>query len=138
VKHCGSVPPVVRDYFRHDLDTTAENRRARQRQSLLREEVIVEENVVHDIDSDNYEELQCAIHLSKEEAQYARRVRDQGGRYEHRGGSSQQQPSGGLFDILKRSTSRKGKSQPVQARIDTSPWTSKNKQAKSAIDKAWA
>jgi hypothetical protein len=121
VKHCGSVPPVVRDYFRHDLDTTAENRRARQRQSLLREEVIVEENVVHDIDSDNYEELQCAIHLSREEAQYARRVRDQGGRYEHRGGSSQQQPSGGLFDILKRSTSRKGKSQPVQARIDTSP-----------------
>jgi hypothetical protein len=39
---------------------------------------------------------------------------------------------------LKRSTSRKGKSEPVQTRIDTGPWTSKSKQAKSAIGKAWA
>jgi hypothetical protein len=31
VKHCGSVPPDVRDYFRHDLDRSAQNRRARQR-----------------------------------------------------------------------------------------------------------
>jgi hypothetical protein len=60
------------------------------------------------------------------------------GQYEHRGEPSQQQPSGGLFDKLKRSTSRKGKSQPVQTRIDTKPWTSKSKQAKSAIGKAWA
>jgi hypothetical protein len=27
--------------------------------------------VVHNIDSNNDEELQCAIHLSREEAQYA-------------------------------------------------------------------
>jgi hypothetical protein len=43
-----------------------------------------------------------------------------------------------LIDRLKRSTSRKGKSDPVQTRIDTGPWTSKSKQAKSAIGKAWA
>jgi hypothetical protein len=29
VKHCGSVPPDVRDYFHRDLDRTIENRRAR-------------------------------------------------------------------------------------------------------------
>jgi hypothetical protein len=72
VKHCGSVPLDVRDYFHRDLDRTTENRRARQRQSLLREEVAVEGNVVHNIDSDNDEELQYVIHLSREEAQYAR------------------------------------------------------------------
>jgi hypothetical protein len=75
--------------------------------------------VVHNIDSDNNDELQRAIHLYREEAQYAQRVRQQGGQYEHGGGSSQQQPSGGLFDRLKRSTSRKEKSDPVQTRIDT-------------------
>jgi flavin-dependent dehydrogenase len=83
VKHCGSIPQDVRDYFRHELDRTAENRRARQWQSLLREEVVAEGNVVHDIDSDNDEELQCAIHVSREEVQYAWWVREQGGRYEH-------------------------------------------------------
>jgi hypothetical protein len=74
VKYCGSVPPDVQDYFCHDINRTTENRRARQRQSLLREEVATEGNVVHNIDSDNDEELECAIHLSREEVQYVRRV----------------------------------------------------------------
>jgi hypothetical protein len=65
----------MQDYFHRDLDRTAENRRARQRQSLLREEVATEWNVVHNIDSANDEELQRAIHLSREEAQYAWWVR---------------------------------------------------------------
>jgi hypothetical protein len=121
VKHYGSVPLDIRNYFHHDLDRTTQNRKARQRQQLLREEVAAEGNVVHNIDSDNYEELQCAIHLSREEAQYAQRVRQHGGQYEHGGGSSQQQPSGGFFDKLKRSTSRKGKSELIQTRIDTWP-----------------
>jgi hypothetical protein len=30
VKHCGSVPPDVRDYFRHNLNRSGQNRRARQ------------------------------------------------------------------------------------------------------------
>jgi hypothetical protein len=127
VKHCGSVPPDVWDYFCRDLDRTIENRSARQQQSLFKEEVAAEGNVVHDIYSDNDEELQRAIHVSREEAQFARRVRQQGGQYEHGGGSSQQQPSSGLFDRLKRSTSRKGKSQPIQIRIEIGPWTSKSK-----------
>jgi hypothetical protein len=94
--------------------------------------------VVHNIDSDNDEELQCAIHLSREEAQYAERVRQQGGQYEHGGGSSQQQASGGFFNKLKMSTSRKGKSELVQTRIYTGPWTSKSKQVKSTTGKACA
>jgi hypothetical protein len=68
VKHCGSIPPDVRDYFRRDLDRSAQNWRARQRQSMLREEVAAEGNVIHNIDSDNDEELQHVIHLSREEA----------------------------------------------------------------------
>jgi hypothetical protein len=135
VKQCRSVSLDVRDYFRHDLDRSAQNKRARQQQSMLREEVATEGNAVHNIDFDNDEELQCAIHLSREEAQYAQRVRQQGGQYEHGGGSSQQQPNG---DRLKRSSSRRGRSQPIQTRIDTGPWTTKGKQAKSAIGKSWA
>jgi hypothetical protein len=90
MKHCGSVPIDVQDYFCHDLDRAVENRMTRQRQSLLREEVAAKGNVVHNIDSDNVEELQCAIHLSREEAQHAWRVQQQGGQYELGGGSSQQ------------------------------------------------
>jgi hypothetical protein len=40
VKHYGSVPLDVRDYFCHDLDRAAQNRKARQRQQLLREGAI--------------------------------------------------------------------------------------------------
>jgi hypothetical protein len=72
VKHCGSILPDVRDYFHRDLDRTAENKRARQRQSLLREKVAIKGDVAHNIDSDNDEELQRAIHLSRNEMQYAR------------------------------------------------------------------
>jgi hypothetical protein len=68
VKHCGSVPSDVWDYFCRGLDRTTESRKARQRQQLLREEVAAEGNVVHNIDSDNDEELQRAIHLFREEA----------------------------------------------------------------------
>jgi hypothetical protein len=94
VKHFGSVAPNVRDYFRRDLDRSAQNRRASKRQSILREEVAAEGNVVHNINSDNDEKLQCAIHISREDAQYAQRIRQQCGLYKHGSGSSQQQPSG--------------------------------------------
>jgi hypothetical protein len=38
---------------------------------------------------------------------------------------------------LKRSSSKRGRSQPVQTRIDTEPWATKGKQSKSVIGKAW-
>jgi hypothetical protein len=55
VKHFGSVPPKVCDYFCCELDRSAEKKRAMQRLSLLREEVAAEGNVVYDIDSENNE-----------------------------------------------------------------------------------
>jgi hypothetical protein len=137
-KYCGSVPLEVRDYFHHELDRSAEKKRARQHQSLLGEEVATEGNVVYGIDTENDEELQGAIHISREEEQYVRQVREQGGRYEHGGGSSQQHTSGGFLDNLKRTIFKKEKSEPVQTRIDTGPWIAKSKQAKSTIGKAWA
>jgi hypothetical protein len=49
----------------------------------------VEGNVVHDIDSED-DELQRALHASREEAQFGRVTREGGGgQYEHDGGSSQ-------------------------------------------------
>jgi hypothetical protein len=45
---------------------------------LLREDVATEGNVVHDIDSED-EELQHALHASKEEAQFARAITERRG-----------------------------------------------------------
>lgn len=139
VVHCASVPPEVRDYFRRALDKTVEKKRMKQKERILREEAAAEGNVEHDVDSDDDEDLQRGLHASRQEEEYARRVREQGGEYEYGGGSSQQHSGGGgLFGKLKRSTSRKGKAAPVQTRIDTGPWTQKGKNAKAAIGKAWA
>jgi hypothetical protein len=71
VNHCGSVLSDVRDYFRCEFDRIVENRRAKQRQSLIREEVAVEENVVHNIDSENNEKLQRAIHALQKTDKYS-------------------------------------------------------------------
>jgi hypothetical protein len=90
VKHCSCVPPDVRNYFRHDLDRTADRKKTKNKERLLREEVAAQNNVLHDIDSDD-EELQRALHASREEAQHERVARQQGGQYEHDGGSSQKQ-----------------------------------------------
>jgi hypothetical protein len=117
VKHCSGVPPNVRNYFYRNLDRTAQNRRARQWESLLSEEVAAEGNMGRNIDSNNDDELQHTIHLSREKAQYAQRVQHQDGQYEHGGGSSQQHPSGGLFDRLMRSTSRKGEVIPFKLEL---------------------
>jgi hypothetical protein len=70
----------VQDYFRHDLYRTIENRRARRQQSLLREEVAVKGNVIHDIDSDNDEELQHVQYIFQE------RRRNMRGEYESKVG----------------------------------------------------
>jgi hypothetical protein len=89
VKHCSCVPPDVRDYFRRELDRTADRKKTKKKERLLREEVAAEGNVVHDIDSDD-KELQCALHASREEAQREREARQRGGQYERGSGSSQQ------------------------------------------------
>jgi hypothetical protein len=69
----------VHDYFCHDLYRTVENKSARQQQSLLRE-VAVKGNVIHDIDSDNDEELQHVQYIFQE------RRRNMRGEYESKVG----------------------------------------------------
>jgi hypothetical protein len=86
VKHYSCVPPDVHVYFRRGLDQTSDRKTAKNRERLLREEVATEGNVVHGVDSDN-EELQRALHASREEAHCERAERQRGGQYEH-GGSS--------------------------------------------------
>jgi hypothetical protein len=52
-----------------ELDRTAE-KKTKQRETLLREEVASDGNVVHQFDSGNDEELQGALHASLEEEEY--------------------------------------------------------------------
>jgi hypothetical protein len=114
----------------------ADRKKSKQKERLLREEVAAEGNVIPDIGFED-EKLQRALHSSREEAQFARAAREGGGgQYEHNGGSSQQQ--GGLVGRLRRSSSQRAKSTPVQTRIDTDPWSMKGKHAKTTINKACA
>jgi hypothetical protein len=78
VKHCSCILPNVHDYFLCDLDRTTDRKKSKQKERLLREEVATEGNVVHDIDSED-KELQCALHASREEAQFQRVARERGG-----------------------------------------------------------
>lgn len=145
VVHCSAVPPDVRDYFRADIDRTREKRKSRVQERLRREEIAAEGNVGDEDDA----LLQRVLQMSRNEEEFARRVRDAGGQYEHGGGSGSAQPptqghdsgGGGLMGMLRRSTSsRRGSSREatVQTRIDTGPWTSSAKTAKRAIGRAWA
>jgi hypothetical protein len=43
-----------------------------------------------------------------------------------------------MLGRLRRSTSQRGKSTPVQTRIDTRSWSTKSKLAKIGIGKAWS
>jgi hypothetical protein len=52
VRTCSSVRPGVRDFFHHELDRTAKTKRMKQQEKLLRGEICVVGNVVHDIDSE--------------------------------------------------------------------------------------
>jgi hypothetical protein len=71
-------------FFCHEHHRTAEKEKIKQRETLLREKVALEGNVVHQVDSNNDEKLQWALHASQEE-EYARRVRHHGRWYEHSG-----------------------------------------------------
>jgi hypothetical protein len=136
VKHCSCVPPDVCDYFRRELNRTSDRKKTKKKERLLREEVAAEGNGIHDIDS-NEEELQRALHASREEAQRERTARQRGGQYEHGGGLSQQQGVG-LLGRFMRSGSQRAQTTQMQIRIDTGQWSTKGKQAKTAIGKAWA
>jgi hypothetical protein len=89
------------------------------------------------LSDDEDEKLQEVVEVLRREAEFQRRV---GERYQHGGGSGA--GGGGVRGFFRRVTSQRERSRnfdavrataPVQTRIDTSPWTSKEKSAKEAI-----
>jgi hypothetical protein len=82
------------------------------------------------------------VEVSMCEAEFQRRA---GERYEHGGGSGP--GGGGVRGFFRRATSQRERSRDfdvaratahVQTRIDTGPWTSKEKSAKKVIGRAWS
>jgi hypothetical protein len=84
------------------------------------------------------------LKLLRHEAEFQRRA---GQHYEHGGGSGGGGGRGGVKGLFRRGTSQMKMRRdfdvaranaPVQTRIDTGPWTSKEKSAKEAIRRAWS
>ncbi|GJN12677.1 hypothetical protein PR202_ga30974 [Eleusine coracana subsp. coracana] len=95
VVYCSSVPSDVRNYFRADIDRTPQKKKDIVQERLRREEIAAEGNVREEDD----EVLQRVLQMSREEDEFARRVRDAGGHYEHGGGSSSSQSQGSGLDL---------------------------------------
>ncbi|TVU12808.1 hypothetical protein EJB05_46468, partial [Eragrostis curvula] len=141
VVHCMFVPKDVCDYYRRDIDRTKQKTKERQMDKMRAEEVARQGNVSTDEEDD---ELQAAMHASRQQHEYEMRSRAHGGQYDHGGGSSQgggSKKSGGIMGMLKKSFSTRegGSSQPTyQPRIDSVMPSEKKKNARRAIGKAWA
>jgi hypothetical protein len=67
VKYCGSVPLEVHNFFHRSL----EKKRMKQRERLLREKIVAEASMIHEIDSNNDEQLSCDLPASHREKEYA-------------------------------------------------------------------
>jgi hypothetical protein len=78
--------------------------------------VAAEGNVIHDIDAYD-EDLQCALHASREEAQRESAERQRGSQYEHGCDSSQQQGVACLEGS--RGQARSGQTTQTQIRMVT-------------------
>lgn len=129
----------MRDYFRRELDRTAERRKDRAKQTFRQHQVASRGNVNEEDD----EEMQAALRLTREEEEFRQRQRSYGGQFESGGagagssqgasGSSQRGVGSELFGMIRRSTSQRLGNERIQTKIDTGPWTAKSKLAKSAI-----
>ncbi|GJN09869.1 hypothetical protein PR202_ga27916 [Eleusine coracana subsp. coracana] len=64
VIHCSNVPPDIRNYYRRELDRIVARKKDIQRDNLRREEVARGGDVVHDINDDEDEVLQCMLDMS--------------------------------------------------------------------------
>jgi hypothetical protein len=131
ISRCNKYPPDIRNYFLRELQ------RIRERKNVKKEERFHRVQNTMPLSDDEDEELQEAVEVLRREAEFQRRV---GERYEHGGGSGA--GGGGVRGFFRRVTSQRERSRdfdaarataPVQTRIDTSPWTSKEKSAKEAI-----
>jgi len=142
VKDCPSVPKEVKAFFARELDKIKERKRERERQrhrstAAARTQYVDLEN------EDDDPELQAVIHQSREEYEFRERA---GARYERGGGSGSGQ-AGPLPRMLRSQTQvpervkdyhLDSNSGPRQQRIDTGPWTSKGRNAKQILGRAWA
>ena len=124
---CPHVPTDVRDYFRRELDRTAERRKDRAKQTLRQHQVAGGGKVNEEDD----EEMQAAMRLSREEEEFRQRQRSYGGQFESGGAcagssqgasdSSQGGAESGLFGTMRRSASQRSGNERIQTRIDTGP-----------------
>jgi hypothetical protein len=82
------------------------------------------------------------LEVLRREAEFKKKA---GQHYDHGGGS--EGGRGGVKGLIRRATSQRERPRdfdvarakaPVQARIDTGPWTSKEKSAKEVIGWAWS
>ena len=64
VVHCTHVSPDVHDYFRGELDRTADRKKERMQENMRREQIAVQDNGIHCDDNDD-EVLQCVLHMSR-------------------------------------------------------------------------
>ncbi|TVU08732.1 hypothetical protein EJB05_42144, partial [Eragrostis curvula] len=141
VVHCMFVPKDVCEYYQREIDRTKERTKERRRDKIRAEDIAREGNVSTDEEDD---ELQAAMHASREQHEYETRSRAHEGQYEHGAGSSQgggSKKSGGIMGMLRKSFSTRegGSSQPTyQPRIDTVLPSEKKKNARRTMGKAWA
>ena len=130
VVHCRNVPPDVRDFFQRDIDSAKKATADRVRERLRREKPAAEENYPGD-EEDEEAQVQCAIDLSRAEAEFRRGVEQRGGAYE-RGGGSGSTRENAMQRMFRRATSQRespvvedynltagGRKGMTQPRIDT-------------------
>jgi hypothetical protein len=119
-------PPDIRNYFLYELQRVRERKKAINDERFYR----VQSTILEPDDKD--EELQEVLEVLRREAEFQRRV---GQHYEHGG----ERGGGGVKGLFRRATSQRERPRDfdatrakalVQTRIDTGPWTSKEKSVK--------
>ena len=86
VVHCRNVPPNVREFFQRNIEWAKKATADRARERLRWQKAAAEGNNPAE-EEDEEAQLQCAMDLSRAEAEYRRGVEQRRGAYEHRGGS---------------------------------------------------
>ena len=71
VVHCRNVPPNVREYFQRDIERAKKATADQAREILRRQKAAAEENNPGE-EEDVEAQLQCALDLSRAEAEYRR------------------------------------------------------------------
>ena len=92
VQHCTAVSPEIREYFQRVLDRTCTTKKQREAYRLRREEIAAQGTAYaaagyYDLTADEEQQVQHAMHVSREEEEFRRGVEQRGGTFERGGGS---------------------------------------------------